>query len=124
MESPTQQIPTLRPEWADTVEIDVERKLGKRMNLQASAYGYQLHDLSGGRVLPGRAAAISERRRDRGRGVELEINGRPANWLEATASYALQRSRDNSSGGVLENSPRTSGQAALRGAAGAEIRPQ
>ena len=38
-------------------------------------------------------------------GIELEINGRPWNWLEATASYALQRSRDNSSDGLLENSP-------------------
>jgi outer membrane receptor protein involved in Fe transport len=36
-------------------------------------------------------------------GLELEINGRPTNWMEATASYALQRSHDDT--GVLENSP-------------------
>jgi outer membrane receptor protein involved in Fe transport len=38
-------------------------------------------------------------------GLELEVNGRPANWLEATASYALERTRDNSSDGILINSP-------------------
>src|SRR5579862_8441841 len=36
--------PALRPEWTDTIEVDAERKLGKRMNLQVSAYGYELHD--------------------------------------------------------------------------------
>jgi outer membrane receptor protein involved in Fe transport len=36
------------------------------------------------------------------RGIELEINGRPTNWLEASASYAIQRASDDT---VLENSP-------------------
>ena len=30
----------------------MERKLGKRMNLQASAYGYRLHDALEGVYLP------------------------------------------------------------------------
>ncbi len=44
--------PNLRPEAADTVEVDAERKLGKRMNLQASAYGYRLLDFMVGVDLP------------------------------------------------------------------------
>jgi outer membrane receptor for ferrienterochelin and colicins len=94
--------PTLRPEWADTVEVDVERKLGKRMNLQTSAYGYELHDFLLGVYLPNGLLQYQNSALIRAAGLELEINGRPANWLEATASYAVQRARDDS---ALENSP-------------------
>jgi outer membrane cobalamin receptor len=31
--------PNARSEAADAVEVDVERKIGKRINLQTSAYG-------------------------------------------------------------------------------------
>jgi iron complex outermembrane receptor protein len=94
--------PNARSEWADTVEIDAERKLGKRMNLQASAYGYQLHDLLVGVYLPDGLLQYQNTSTIHAEGVELEINGRPTRWLEATASYALQRSRDDT---ILENSP-------------------
>ena len=94
--------PALRPESADTVEVDAERKLGKRMNLQASAYGYQLHDFLVGVYLPDGLLQYQNTPGIRAEGIELEINGRPTNWLEATASYAVQQSRDNS---ILENSP-------------------
>jgi iron complex outermembrane receptor protein len=98
--------PTLRPEWADTLEIDAERKIGKRMNLQASAYGYELHDFLLGVYLPDGLLQYQNTGRIQAEGIELEINGRPWNWLEATASYALQRSHDND-GGPLDNSPQT-----------------
>src|SRR5580658_7286446 len=41
-----------RAESANTVEVDVERKLGNRMNLQVSAYGYRLHDFLVAAPLP------------------------------------------------------------------------
>jgi outer membrane receptor for ferrienterochelin and colicins len=94
--------PSLRPEWADTVEIDVERKLGKRMNLQTSAYGYELHNFMVGVYLPNGLLQYQNSALIRAAGLEIEINGRPADWLEATASYAVQRARDDS---ALENSP-------------------
>jgi outer membrane receptor protein involved in Fe transport len=94
--------PALRPEWADTVEIDVERKLGKRMNLQASAYGYQLHDILLGVYLPNGLLQYQNSALIRAKGLELELNGRPTKWLEMTASYAVQQARDDS---ALENSP-------------------
>jgi outer membrane receptor protein involved in Fe transport len=97
--------PDARPETADTFEIDAERKLWKRMNLQASAYGYRLRDFLEYVVLPNGLLQYQNIGKIQAEGIELEINGRPSKWLEATASYAHQRSRDNSSGGVLSNSP-------------------
>jgi len=94
--------PALRPEWADTLEFDVERKLGKRMNLQASAYGYRLHDVLDGVYLPNGLLQYQNSRGINAQGVELEINGRPADWLEMTASYAVQHTYDDT---TLENSP-------------------
>ncbi len=97
--------PSARSEWADTVEVDVERRLGKRMNVQASAYGYELHDFLLGVYLPDGLLQYQNSRKIQAKGVELEINGRPWNWLEATASYAAQRTRDYDADGTLENSP-------------------
>jgi iron complex outermembrane receptor protein len=94
--------PALHPESADTVEFDAERKLGKRMNLQASAYAYRLHDFLVGVYLPNGLLEYQNTPGIHAEGIELEVNGRPAKWLEATASYALQQSRDPS---TLENSP-------------------
>ena len=38
-------------------------------------------------------------------GFEIELNGRPFSWLEATASYAFQKSNDFDADSILENSP-------------------
>jgi iron complex outermembrane receptor protein len=97
--------PSARPEAADTVEFDVERKLGKRMNLLASAYGYKLHDFLVGVYTSDGLIQYQNAGRIQAEGLEVEINGRPLNWLEATASYAVQRSRDYDADGLLENSP-------------------
>jgi outer membrane receptor protein involved in Fe transport len=94
--------PSLRSESADTLEADAERKLGKRMNLQVSAYGYRVHNVLEGVYLPDGLLQYQNSLEIRSEGLELEINGRPAYWLEFTASYAFQRSRDDS---ALENSP-------------------
>jgi iron complex outermembrane receptor protein len=97
--------PNARPEWADTVEVDVERKLGKRMNLLASAYGYKLHDYLLSVYLPDGLIQYQNTPRIQAEGVEFEINGRPTNWLETTASFAAQRTRDYDADGILEDSP-------------------
>jgi outer membrane receptor protein involved in Fe transport len=94
--------PNLRPESADTLEIDAERKIGKRMNFQASTYGYKMRNTLLGVFLPDGLLQYQNGSAITAAGVEIEINGRPTDWLEATASYAVQRSRDESS---LENSP-------------------
>jgi iron complex outermembrane receptor protein len=97
--------PDARPESANTIEVDIERKLGKRLNLLLSAYGYELHDYLLGVFLTNGLAQYQNTPKIQAKGVELEINGRPWNWLEATASYAVQRARDYDADGVLENSP-------------------
>jgi outer membrane receptor for ferrienterochelin and colicins len=97
--------PAARPETADTVEVDVERKLGKRMNFQASAYGYRLHDFLIAAILPDQLIQYQNDASIRSVGVEFEINGHPAKWLDATASYAVQRSRDTFGSALLQNSP-------------------
>ena len=97
--------PKARPETADTVEFDVERKLGKRVNLLASAYGYRLHDYLLAVDLPDGLIQYQNTPRIQAEGIELEINGHPFTWFETTASYAVQKSRDYHADGVLENSP-------------------
>lgn len=97
--------PALRPESADTVEADVERKLGKRANLLTAAYAYRMHDYIDGMPVSSGLIQYQNIGAIRADGVELEINGRLLPSLEVTASYALQRTMDESRRGVLENSP-------------------
>ena len=44
--------PNARAETANTLEVDLDRKLGKRMSLQVSAYGYRLYNFLEGVELP------------------------------------------------------------------------
>lgn len=97
--------PNARSETANTFEVDVERKLGKRMNVQASAYGYRLQDFLVGVGLPDGLIQYQNVARIQAEGAELELNGRPANWLEATASYAVEQTHNNGGSGILVNSP-------------------
>lgn len=96
--------PGLIAEKVNTIELDVERKLGKRMNLLTAAYGYWLSDYMQGMPAEGGLIRYQNVGKVHAEGLEIEINGRPASWLETTASYALQRTSDPDAG-VLENSP-------------------
>ena len=97
--------PDARPEKTDTMELDIERKIGKRMNLLGAAYGYRMLDF----IEPEYTASGLIQYQNVGRvdaaGLELELNGRPCAWLDTTASYAIQRSRDSQENTTLENSP-------------------
>ena len=97
--------PALRPESANTVELDLERKLGKRMNLVAAGYSYWLNDFIEAAFTDAGLIQYQNLGRVHASGVEIEINGRPFPWLETTASYAFQKSTDYDTDGVLENSP-------------------
>jgi outer membrane receptor for ferrienterochelin and colicins len=97
--------PDARPEAADTFEVDVERKIAKRLNLLAAAYGYRLRDFLVGVYTDAGLIQYRNAGKVRAAGFEIEINGRPAPWLEAAASYAVQSSADNDADGRLENSP-------------------
>ena len=97
--------PALRPESANTFEIDVERKLGRHMNLVAAGYSYWLNNFLEGVYTDAGLFQIQNLGKIHANGVEIEINGRPFHWLEATASYAFQKSHDFDVDDVLENSP-------------------
>jgi len=97
--------PALRPESANTVEIDVERKLGRHMNLVAAGYSYWLNNFLEGVYTDDGLVQVQNLGKIHANGVEVEINGRPFPWLEAAASYAFQKSHDFDVAVVLENSP-------------------
>jgi len=97
--------PALRPESADTFEVDVERRLGRHMNLVAAVYSYRLNSFLQGALLPDGLAQVQNHGKVHASGVEIELNGRPFSWLEATASYAFQKSNDFDVDSILENSP-------------------
>lgn len=97
--------PAARPEKADTVEFDVERKIGKRMNLIVSAYGYRIRDFLTGVYTGSGFIQTQNTGRIHAAGFEIEMNGRPSSWLETAASYAVQRSTDDLERDDLVNSP-------------------
>ena len=97
--------PAARPEKADTVEVDVERKIGRRMNLITSVYGYRISDFLTGVYTANGLIQTQNTGEIHATGFEIELNGRPSAWLQATASYAIQRSTDDVAKNVLPNSP-------------------
>jgi outer membrane receptor protein involved in Fe transport len=97
--------PAARSEKADTVEVDAERKIGRRLNLVTSAYGYILRDLLVGERGQGGLIQYLNIGKIHALGLEVELNGRPASWLEAAVSYSIQKSTDDVESNVLENSP-------------------
>src|SRR6185503_10022025 len=97
--------PALRPESADIVEVDIERKLGRHMNLVVAGYSYWLNHFLESVLTDAGLFQVQNHGSVHADGVEIELNGRPFPWLEATASYAFQKSNDYDGDGVLENSP-------------------
>lgn len=96
---------SLRPEKAHTFEVSVERKLGPRVELAASAYQYRLAGLIEGTTTESGLFQYQNISRARANGVELEFRSRPAQWLEASASLSVQRARNQTLGQTLVNSP-------------------
>jgi len=98
--------PNASPEKVDTIEVDVERRIGKRMNLVTTAYGYRLRDFLVSVYTDSGVAQTQNAGKIHAEGVGLELQTRPAAWLEATADYSLQAADYNPSGQALPNSPR------------------
>src|SRR6185295_6199287 len=90
---------------ADTVEMDVERKIGRRVNLVTSAYGYWFRDFLVGVYNSSGLIQTQNAGKIHATGFEIELNGRLSAWLEAAASYAIQRSTDDIAKTSLQNSP-------------------
>jgi iron complex outermembrane receptor protein len=95
----------LRPEHADTFEVASERKLTEHWSGLATVYHYHLNDLI--QAVTTDAGLVQYRNVERAQasGVEAELSGKPARWIETTASIAVQHSLLQSDPVVI-NSPR------------------
>ena len=94
--------PNARPEKVDTVEVDVERRIGKRLNLVTAAYGSKLHDFLVSVFTESGLGQTQNSGVIHAKGFEMELQARPAAWLDATASYAIQAA--DTDGANLPNS--------------------
>jgi iron complex outermembrane receptor protein len=99
--------PNLRSETIRTLEVAFEHTFGSRLRGAASVYRYGITNLVtlGTDPLDG-LDVFNNVERARAEGVELEVEGAFARFLEGRVSYALQRSEDASTGQTLTNSPR------------------
>lgn len=95
----------LRPERADTYEVAAERKLSEHWSGLATVYHYRINDLIEAVTTPAGLLQYQNVERASANGVEAELSGKPARWIETTASVAVQRSGLQSDP-VLVNSPR------------------
>jgi iron complex outermembrane receptor protein len=98
--------PDAKPEKVDTLEVDVERRVGKRLNLMAAGYGYRLDDFLVSVYTPSGAGQTQNAGRIHAAGFALELQARPTGWLEATAGYSVQAADYAAAGTTLPNSPR------------------
>ena len=97
--------PDARQESADTIEVDVERRIGKRVNLVGAVYAYRLRDLLVGIYTPNGVVQYQNVGKIHASGFEIEMDSRPRGNLQVTASYAFQKSRDAIADAPLSNSP-------------------
>lgn len=95
----------LRPEQADTFEISAERKLRQSLNGLVTVYHYQLRDLIAAETINTGWLQYRNGDRSAANGVELEVNGKPVEWLKTTASLALQHTTEMPEGTIPSNSP-------------------
>jgi outer membrane receptor protein involved in Fe transport len=96
--------PDLAAERIDTLEFAREQKLWQRLNVIVSAYQYRLRGLIVGEPAGDGFLQYQNGPGVRSTGIEAEVNGRPTGWLEMSASFSAERTRNNDSS-QLQNSP-------------------
>jgi len=97
--------PNARPEKVDTLEMDVERSIGRKVNLKTAAYGYRLSDFLVSVYTPTGVAQTQNAGTLHAAGLEVAVEARPSSWLEATASYSVQSASYEQYATALPNSP-------------------
>ena len=96
-------IRTRRPEKVDTIEVDVERKIGKRLNLVTAAYGYRLA-ISWRACIPPRGLAQTQNTGQiHAKGFEIELQARPRGGWKRRAATRIQAADTDAAN--LPNSP-------------------
>ncbi len=76
----------------------------RRLSALATVYHYRVTDLLVAEYTE-RGMMYLNTGKSRAAGVEMEINGRPAQWLDVLASLAIQRAVDARDNNPLANSP-------------------
>jgi len=95
----------LRPETAETVELSAERKVGKSSYVLVNAYRYAMHSVIQAVELADSMLQYQNGGSRTSSGIEFELGGHPAAWLETTASLSLDRSIDSEQQASLPNAP-------------------
>jgi iron complex outermembrane receptor protein len=96
----------LRAESAHSIEGSFERKLGDNLRAVVNAFSYRLRDLIQAAPLPDGVYQYQNVDSAPARGIEMELRGKPREWLETAGGVALQRTRYREEGSRLPNSPR------------------
>ena len=86
--------PGLHAEQGITFEVAAEHKFPKNLEGLVTLYHYRLNDLIDAVMLPNGMFQYQNVWRSRTNGLEAEMSGHPARWLETTASVALQHATD------------------------------
>ena len=95
----------LHPETAQAVEISAERKLGKSAYALVNAYHYSLDSLIEAVETAGGLIQYQNCGRWNSNGVDFELGGHLAPWLETVASFSLDRAEDETEHDTLPNAP-------------------
>ncbi len=106
--------PHLRPETAEAVEASVEHKVGKAAYVLVNAYHYALRSVIQEVWISQSVAQYQNCGAWDSNGVEFELGGHVAPWLETTASLSLDRAVDAQQHDTLPNAPQR--MAKVRGA--------
>ena len=96
--------PALEAERIDTFEVSREQVIRKRLNLVLSSFHYRLHGLIEGVPTDKGTLQYQNASKADATGFETELNGHPADRVESSASFSLQRTRIDA-GQRMENSP-------------------
>ncbi len=97
--------PYLVQETASSVEGSVERKLNSRLTALVNAYQHRLNNVIEAQFLDDGLQGYVNAGARRSTGVEFELAGHPARWIETAASLALQRAVRSAENSRLPNSP-------------------
>ena len=95
----------LRPETAEAVELSAERKLGKSAYGLIDAYHYSLRSVIEAVWISDSLMQYQNSGAYDSSGIDFELGGHVAPWLETTASLSLDRAVDAGQRDVLPNAP-------------------
>ena len=98
--------PELNPETIKTYELVYERYFGHRYRVGAAAYYYDVNELITQTQTEVGDLYFANLDEVRANGIELEAEGRFDSGVRLSASYTLQKAKDDVSGLELSSSPR------------------